>query len=211
MEYFVHQKYGKWLNHPYKTVVDAGANVGVFSSYMLLNDYATKIVAIECDKVALKYLQKNFKHNTTVTVLSKALSSSPEPITFYHSPDNPVISSTLSPDRLESHLAGVKGNVENIVETVTIDQLVNTYGEIDLLKIDIEGAEYDIILNANVSVFDQINNIFLECHFFEKDYKQKYNAVLDKIRMMGYTIEEFKPNQSDAAGTSECIFATRVK
>jgi FkbM family methyltransferase len=211
MEYFVHQKYGKWLNRQYKTVVDVGANVGVFSSYMLLNDYATKLIAIECDKVALKDLQKNFKHNTTVTVLPKALSASPEPITFYHSPDNPVISSTLSPDRLESHLAGVKGNVENIVETVTIDQLVNTYGEIDLLKIDIEGAEYDIILNADVSVFDQINNIFLECHFFEKDYKQKYTAVLDKIRMMGYTVEEFKPNQSDAPGTSECIFATKVK
>jgi len=108
-------------------------------------------------------------------------------------------------------MAGVKGDVEEIVETVTIDQLVNIYGEIDLLKIDIEGAEYDIILNTDVSVFGQINNIFLECHFFEKDYKQKYTAVLDKIRMMGYTVEEFKPNQSDAAGTSECIFATKVK
>lgn len=210
LEYFVHQKYGKWLNHPYKTVVDAGANVGVFSSYMLLNDYATKIVAIECDKKALKDLQKNFKHNTTVTVLPKALSASPEPITFYHSPDNPVISSTLSPDKLESHLAGVKGNVAETVETITIEQLIKTYGDIDLLKIDVEGAEYDIILNADPSLFNRINNIFLECHFFEKDYKQKYTTVLNKIRMMGYTVEEFKPNQSDEAGKSECIFAKKV-
>lgn len=211
MEYFVHQKYGKWLTHPYKTVVDAGANVGVFSSYMLINGYATKLIAIECDKKALKDLQHNFKHNTTVTVLPKALSASPEPITFYHSPDNPVISSTLSPDRLESHMAGVKGNVMETVETVTIDQLVKTYGVIDLLKIDVEGAEYDILLNADPNTFEKINNIFLECHFFEKDYKQKYTAVLSKIRMMGYNVEEFKPNQCEAAGTSECIFATKVK
>lgn len=211
LEYFVHQKYGKWLNRPYKTVVDAGANVGVFSSYMLMNDYATKIIAIECDKKALKDLQPNFKHNTTVTVLPKALHWSPEPITFYHSPDNPVISSTLSPDRLESHMAGVKGNVTEIVPTVTLEQLSNTYGEIDLLKIDVEGAEYDIIMNTDVSVFNKINNIFLECHFFEKDYKQKYTTTLNKIKLMGYTVEEFKPNQFEAAGTSECIFATRVK
>jgi FkbM family methyltransferase len=210
-EYFVQEKYGKWIKHPYKTVVDVGANVGVFSSYMLLNDCAKKIIAVECDKKALKDLQNNFKHNTTVTILPKALSSSPEPITFYHSPENPVISSTLSPDRLESHMAGVKGNVEEIVETVTISQLVKTYGEIDLLKIDIEGAEYDIILSADPSIFNRVNNIFLECHFFEKDYKQKYVAVLDKIKSMGYEVEEFKQNQSDAAGTSECIFATKVK
>jgi FkbM family methyltransferase len=211
MEYFVHQKYGKWLNRSYKTVVDAGANVGVFSSYMLLNDYATKIVAIECDKKALKDLQQNFKHNTTVTVLSKALSTSPEPITFYHSPENPVISSTLSPDRLESHLAGIKGNIVETVETVTLEQLVYTYGEIDLLKIDVEGAEYDIMMNSNTSVFDRINNIFLECHFFEKDYKQKYYSLIDKIRALGYTVEEFRKNQSDDAGKSECIFAQKIK
>ncbi len=210
-EYFVQEKYGKWIKHPYKTVVDVGANVGVFSSYMLLNDYAKKIVAVECDKVALKDLQKNFKHNTTVTVLPKALSVSPEPIIFYHSPDNPIISSTLSPDRLESHLAGVKGNVEEIVETVTIKQLLNTYGEIDLLKIDIEGAEYDIIMQADPKLFNSINNIFLECHFFEKNYKQKYTTLLNKMRLMGYKVEEFKQNQSDVAGTSECIFATKVK
>lgn len=211
LEYFVHQKYSKWLNKQYKTVVDAGANVGVFSSYMLMNDFAKKIIAIECDKKALKDLQINFKHNTSVTVLAKALHHSPEPITFYHSPDNPVISSTLSPDRLESHMAGVKGNVTEIVPTVTLEQLSNTYGEIDLLKIDIEGAEYDVILNADPSVFNNVNNIFLECHFFEKDYKQKYTMMLNKIKLMGYTVEEFKPNQFEAAGTSECIFATKVK
>jgi FkbM family methyltransferase len=178
---------------------------------MLMTDYAKKIIAIECDKKALKDLQKNFKHNTTVTVLPKALSSSPEPITFYHSPDNPVISSTLSPDRLESHMAGVKGNVTETVQTVTLQQLIDEYGEIDLLKIDIEGAEYDIIMQADPKLFNNVNNIFLECHFFEKDYKQKYTTVLNKIRLMGYKVEEFKPNQSDIAGTSECIFATKVK
>jgi len=210
-EYFVQKKYNGWINKPYKLIVDAGANVGVFSSYMIMNDWATKIIAIECDKVALSDLQRNFKHNTTVTVIPKALHSFPEPITFYHSPENPVISSTLHPDKLETHMAGVKGNVTEIVETVTLKQLIDEYGEIDLLKIDIEGAEYDIIAQADPILFDKVNNIFLECHFYERNYKQKYIETLNKIRSMGYTVEEFKQNQSADVGKSECIFATKVK
>jgi FkbM family methyltransferase len=210
IEYFVHKKYSKWLNRSYKTVVDAGANVGVFSSYMLMNEYAKHIIAIDCDKKALVDLQRNFKHNTNVTVIPRALHSSTEPITFYHSPENPVISSTLSPDKLESHIAGIKGNVMEIVPTTTIPELVSAYGEIDLLKIDVEGAEYDIILNTDASAFDNINNMFVECHFFEIDYKQKYIALFDKLKSMGYLIEEFKPNQFEIAGSSECIFATKV-
>ena len=211
LEYFVQKKYEKWLNSSYKLVVDVGANVGVFSSYMLMSEYASKIVAVECDHKALKDLKKNFKHNTNVTVIEKALHYSEEPITFYHSPENPVISSTLSPDQLESHMAGVKGNVVVTVPTVTLKELIDVYEEIDLLKIDIEGAEYDVILKTDFSVFAHINNIFLECHFFERDYKQKYAAVLDKLKTVGYNVEEFTSNQSDNAGASECIFATRMK
>ena len=32
---------------------------------------------------------------------------------------------------------------------------------IDYLKIDVEGAEYDILLNADPNTFEKINNIFL--------------------------------------------------
>lgn len=209
MEYFVHQKYGKWLNNSYDIVVDAGANVGVFTSYMIMNEYAKKVVSIECDESAILDLRRNFRHNTSVDVIERALHTSITPITFYHSPENPVISSTLSPDQLESHMAGVKGNVEVTVNTITIPQLVERYGTIDLLKIDIEGAEYGVLLNTPEQLFRHINNLFVECHFFEHNYVEKYNTLLKKIRDMGYVVEEYKPMQSAIAGTSECIFATR--
>jgi FkbM family methyltransferase len=209
VEYFIKQKYGKWISRTYDTVVDAGANVGVFTAYMITNGYAKNVIAIECDHRALHDLNNNFKHNTNVQIIGKALHSSESPITFYHSPDNPVISSTLAPDRLESHMAGVKGNVEITVPTVTIEQLVKTYGTIDLLKIDIEGGEYQVLLSTIPTTFESINNLFIEFHFFEKDYKENYKKVLDMLQSIGYEVEEFTPSQSDNAGTSECIFATR--
>jgi FkbM family methyltransferase len=209
LEYFVDKKYGKWLHRPYDLVIDVGANVGVFTSYMLYNNYAKKVVSIECGESVLKDLRKNFKHNTNVTVLDKALHTSIEPITFYNAPDNPVISSTLAPDKLVSHGAGMKGDVAVTVETVTIQQLVDTYKTIDLLKIDIEGAEYDVILNTDDSLFDNINNLVIECHFFEQDYQIKYDATLDKLRTLGYSVEEYTAGQSNHPGTSECIFASK--
>jgi FkbM family methyltransferase len=208
-EYFVQQKYDRWIKHPYEVVVDAGANVGVFTSYMVTHGYAKKVVSIECDEMALFDLRRNFKHNASVDIIERALHTSSTPVTFYHSPENPVISSTLSPDQLETHAAGVKGNVMTSVPTITISQLIEQYGTIDLLKIDIEGGEYDVLSNEAVSSFDHINNLFIECHFFERNYQQKYDALINRLHLLGYTVEEYKQQQSLNAGTSECIFARR--
>lgn len=209
LEYFVNQKYAKWLNRPYDVVVDVGANVGVFTAYMLYNGYANQVVSIECSELALRDLYKNFKNNTNVTIINKALHTSETPITFYHAPDNPVISSTLPPDKLTSHLAGIKGDVEIIVDTITIKQLLDKYHRIDLLKIDIEGGEYEVILNADEKLFSAINNLIIECHFFEHDYLVKYEAIIDKLRRIGYTVEEYEAGQSRHPGNSECIFASK--
>lgn len=38
------------------------------------------------------------------------------------------------------------------------------FKEIDILKIDIEGAEYEIIFNLEQSILDHIKYIVMECH-----------------------------------------------
>ncbi len=210
VEFFIDRRYDKWLSKKYDLVVDVGANVGVFTSYMLHNQFANRVVSVECDSNALKDLQRNFKRHPWVTVIPKALHHTNEPIILYQSEANPIISSTLAPEKLENHAAGVKGDQEHTVQTVTIKDLVDTYGTIDLLKIDIEGAEYGILLNTDDSVFATVNNLLIECHFFENDYLTKYYAVIDKLKKIGYTVEEFKEHQAETGkGFSECIFASK--
>jgi len=209
-EFFIKSKYNNWLNRKYKTVVDAGANVGVFSEYMIQQGYAENITAIECDSLALKDLKNNFKREYKIEIIPKALNSTNDPITFYQSNDNPVISSVLSPDKLKNHMAGVKGDNEVIVDTVTIKDLVDKLGTIDLLKIDIEGAEYEIIKNVDPSLFESINNLIVECHFFEEDYLEKYNNLVKKLSDSGYKVEEYIEGQAvKYRGGSEAIFATK--
>jgi hypothetical protein len=51
----------------------------------------------------------------------------------------------------------------------------------------------------------------MECHFFEKDYKEKYSKILTKLKGMGYEVEEdVVGSVEEYVGSSECIFATRL-
>jgi FkbM family methyltransferase len=183
-EFFIHDKYAKYFSKKYKNVVDVGANVGVFTEYLIQNEHTEKVVAVECDPKALYDLTRNFKREYRVDIEPKALYHENTKITFYHSEENPVISSTIAPDKLVNHMAGVKGNDATEVETITIKDLVDKLGYIDLLKIDIEGGEYGVMENLDPSLFDKINNFLIECHFFEADYKIKYDRLLDKLSLI---------------------------
>ena len=211
LEFFVTKKYNAFLKPKYENVVDAGANVGVFTFFLLKNKIAKNITCVECDYAALKDLQKNVEINSNVKVIPKAISDKNTQIKFYHSDCNPVISSTLAPDKLKHHFAGTKGDVAYTVDTVTIKELIDDLKIIDLLKIDIEGAEYELILNLDDSLFKYINNLFIECHFFEQNYKEKYDSLLAKLRKNGYLVKEFTEGQSDRlAGASESILAEKI-
>lgn len=210
IEFFVEKKYNKWFNgKKFKNVVDVGANVGVFTSFILHNKLSKEVVSVECDPLALVDLKENFDINPNVRIIDKALYHKNDLISFYQSEVNPVISSTIHPDKLKNHMAGIKGENELIVETITIRDLIDDMGYIDLLKIDIEGAEYGIINNIDTSLFRYINNLFIECHFFEDDCEDKYDSLISLLKTNGYHVEEYVQNQSKNKGTSECIFATK--
>jgi hypothetical protein len=210
-EFFVQDKYKEWFaGKQFKNAVDVGANVGVFTAYLINKKLAKKIVSVECDSEALSDLRKNYELNDNVKIIDRALNSTNDQITFYHCSQNSIVSSTLHPDKLKQHKSGVMGDIETTVNTVTIQDLVNDLGQIDLLKIDIEGGEYAIIENLNTKLFENISNFFIECHFFEENYKEKYNALIKKLQQNGYDVKEYVKNQSDTfAGGSECIFASK--
>lgn len=211
LEYFVYNKYDKWFNgKKFQQVVDVGANIGIFSEFLIRKKFAKKIVAVECDIDALRDLRQNYDVNDNVEIIGKALSDTNDPIIFYHCAENSVISSTIAPDNIKHHRAGLLGNEKTVVDTITIKDLVDKLGHINLLKIDIEGAEYKVFESIDPNLSKYIDNMFIECHFFENDYKEKYSRLKEKVKSMGYIIDEAitKPVE-EYAGASECIFATK--
>jgi FkbM family methyltransferase len=207
LEFFVRDKYKRFIEK-YDTVVDVGANVGVFTSYLLHKKAAKKIIAVECDGRALKDLKNNFYTNPAVTVIEKALNVSNEPITLYEVIDNPVVSTTIPKSDLQFKSDDLP-SVGRLVDTVTLDDIVSEFGTIDLLKVDIEGGEYNIFEKVSNDTLGSINNILIECHFYENDYLEKYQRLISKLGNCGFVVEEYEMGQSQKIGESEVIFAKR--
>jgi FkbM family methyltransferase len=200
LEFFAERRYDRWLNKNYDLVVDVGANVGLFTECMLKIYKVNKVISVECNGDLVKQLQQNFRRNTDVTIIPKALHYNNEPIVFYQIDENTGISTTIKP----SNFSYTK---EVIVPTITINDLVNTYGIIDLLKIDVEGAEYDVLLNTDDSVFSQINALFIECHFVNENSSQSIISIIDKLTNIGYNIEHVNLEQSKTFNGPPMIYA----
>ena len=179
-EFFVYDKYKDFdLNNCEKTI-DAGASVGLFTQY-ILNRGAKQVCSIECDDRSVKALTGNFYSNPNVTIIPKALSGEEGDITLYWKEDNPLIS-TL--DLHHSEFAHSENPNSKIIPCTTLEQVVSNLGwdKIDLLKLDIEGAEWDVIDSTPNSVFEITSKILMEYH----SPNGRLNDVIERFNSLGF-------------------------
>lgn len=87
---------------------------------------------------------------------------------------------------------GLKQKVS--VEGITLDEFLNRVAikdKIDLLKVDIEGAEIQLLSSASDTTLASIKQIAVEFHDFlikDGEYKSKMNAILRKLKSLGFEI-----------------------
>ncbi len=105
---------------------------------------------------------------------------------------------TLSiPDRLCASLSerGIVGGARNIdVEVVTLSSLIEAYGlaSIDLLKIDIEGAEIDVLRSMNEDLFARIGQMTIEFHdFLRPSDAPRVKESVRRIESRGFFVVNF--------------------
>ena len=65
-------------------------------------------------------------------------------------------------------------NVIDLIETISIDSIIEKYGNINLLKVDVEGSEYEFLLGKDLS---KINYIVAEFHFEEEQKTELINWI----------------------------------
>jgi FkbM family methyltransferase len=174
-------------------VIDAGANVGFFTLFAKENG-ATRVYSIEPDPLPYNFLESNYKHDHSVITINKVLSHKNEPVDFNIVLVNSV-GSVMSEHRMkDDNVFSTK------IDSISLHNILNLEPTINLLKLDIEGAEYDVLDNLDSSYFKNINQLFIEFH---KDPKPIFNRLVNE----GYQVEYRHSNENDIAGF---IYAKRI-
>lgn len=134
-------------------IIDAGANIGLTSIYYKERFPNAHIVALEPDHANYLILQKNTASLDKITTLQQALWHREEPLHIANPSDKPWAY------RMQS------GSGNTPIPGTTIPSLMEqlAWPSIDILKIDIEGAEREVFANRPAWV-EQVSVIVIELH-----------------------------------------------
>lgn len=150
-------------------IVDGGANIGLASVFLKRLYPDSEILAIEADPKIYNILIENFNslgYNDIKTV-NKALWKEEGTLSF-------------SSDGADGGHLDSAGGVQ--VETFKLSSILTH--PVDLLKLDIEGAELEVIKEAE-SLLHHVKNAFIEYHSFQ-DQPQRLNELLDILTRAGF-------------------------
>jgi len=136
-------------------VFDIGAHAGDRTA--CFRRLGARVVSVEPQTLFAWFLKLSNAWHSQVTVLSCVVSRTAGLKTLRVNTRNPTVS-TLSDSFVQAANSGAVGwqgqqwDRSVIVKAVTLDALIEQYGRPDFIKIDVEGAELDVLCGLNQSV-----------------------------------------------------------
>ena len=163
-----------------KLVFDIGANVGTTVSEFLYT--SDKVVCFEPNPDLVSLLKNKFE-GTSVIIDDRGVSDKNGTQTFKISNADTI--STLSEDWIvNSRFTGSYNWDTHVqIETVTLDTIVEEYGEPDYIKIDVEGHEFEVL----TSFTKLLPNTLLSFEWAEEQ-KLKIKSIIDYLNKIGYNM-----------------------
>lgn len=174
---------------PGDIVLDIGANVGGVS-IMLAKKYPfLKIYSYEAHPINYQNLLKNIKENNISNIEPfhyAVYSVDDHLININLSYTNTGASNSFADPKLRPDVYSLEhSNIE--VPTISLDSIIknNNIEKIKLLKMDCEGAEFEIFENSKLINQILVENIGIEIHsFMEYDFGKSRNQLINFLRNM---------------------------
>ena len=143
----------------YRTIVDFGANIGVFSVWAAQAFHPDTLVAVEMELAVFRQLTANIQLNSLESVIH------PIQAAIYEQSGQVATHRRVG---YHFHELRPQGDHAYVPSFTFADFLKHTgLNTIDLLKIDIEGAEKYLLTPENASLFrERVKYILLETHSF---------------------------------------------
>lgn len=156
-------------------VIDCGANIGLSVIYFKRLFPKAKVIAFEPDKKIFDYLKFNINSFgfKDVELVNKGLWKEETTLKFF--------SEGADGGRIADESTN-KNIIE--IETVKLSHYLNNETQIDFLKLDIEGAETEVLLECE-AYLSKVKNIFIEYHSFSQQ-KQTLSIILNILENNGF-------------------------
>jgi FkbM family methyltransferase len=168
------------------TVIDIGANIGAFAVYAAKQASRGRVLAFEPASDNYELLARNAALNrlSNLTPVRAAVAGQTGSLTLYRA------SGSGAHSTMAGHLFVTTGTES--VEALSLDDVFLRYriDRCNLLKLNCEGAEFEILYSAPDAVLARIDRIAMEYHATESK-RQKADALVDYLDRHGFEVIEY--------------------
>ena len=180
---------------PRGTVINIGANVGLFAAYFACVSKADKVIAVEPNPEAYKLLLQNIDQNNlgaVVIPVNACIGAENDAVQFTYVTGKPEYSSVNG----IVHPAVAKENVQSIyIQQIPLDSVVSE-PTVTLMFVDVEGAEELVFRGAENILIQHKPILFFECsHILLKKFGGSSRQLEQYLERLGYTMRNaFDPS-----------------
>ena len=189
-EFFVDDIYRNFNLNDMDTVIDIGANIGLFAKYMYSKN-ANKVILVEANpnlKDKIHNLLDNDLERSSVYL--SPIYSEKKKVVFNYSDENSAIGSVAFDPTMGIEYESLTHQIE--LETITLDEIIENenINRISLFKCDIEGGEYDLIPSLTDRQMSMIDKFMIEIH---QNKNNEIQPILNKLTSHGFRYKIYRP------------------
>jgi len=190
------------MKNEMKIIFDIGANLGDFTQECLNRYPDTTVIAVEANDELVEKLKERFLNKNVIILNSLVSSKSGEELDFFISSAHTI--STASKNWVKNSRFANTYEWNRLVKkrSITIDDLINAYGNPDLIKIDVEGYELEVIKGLREK------QKYLCFEWTEEEF-ENVNIICDYLKSIGY--EEFGFTYTDEYLKFPDIFSSWIE
>lgn len=195
-EIFVDKVYARLFDRLYDktTFIDLGGYIGDSAVFASGFKEIKQIIVVEPSPENQSLIEENIRLNRmkNIKVIKAAIAKDRGKRVFF-----------INQKRGQSGFNKLNKNILQIkVPTITLSEIIQSVSNHHvILKCDIEGAEYEIFMNASIETFKKIDRIIFEYHM----PPDKLNKLLNRLNKFGFNVSFNRQIVESNLGNAFCF------